>query len=392
MARLSHRDYDACSAVVRELYAEPSLSGFRRQLQPLLSRVVPNDYSSLNAFNKRRSQYSIQLYPNRPELDPLKPRFGATAHTHPFYDHITSGVPGPGKISDRATLREFRETAVYQEYYRHAGLRHQMFFFFHTADDGTNSGIGLSRWHRDFSERDRSVLAFLLPHIQQAYTNALLAGEARFTLDALGEGLDSLRRTVLLCRPDGFIRWSNPLAREWLREFFPEFDSNSKKLPTRLQEWINRRRTNLNVGLSAISDLQLYAATGYRLVAYCVASKGGDFLIALARERAGIAPEAVKAFDLTARETELLFWLSEAKTNPEIAAILGISPRTIHKHAEHLFAKLRVNNRLEAQRMGLELRKIWQPSGDAFCQVKGRRSGLLRTSWPRAGHIDFSSR
>jgi DNA-binding CsgD family transcriptional regulator len=37
---------------------------------------------------------------------------------------------------------------------------------------------------------------------------------------------------------------------------------------------------------------------------------------------------------------------------------LGISWRTIAKHMEHLFAKLEVENRLEAQRVGLELRRI----------------------------------
>ena len=72
----------------------------------------------------------------------------------------------------------------------------------------------------------------------------------------------------------------------------------------------------------------------------------------------GIDPATSAALGLTGREAEILFWISESKTNPEIATVLGISPRTIHKHVEHLFAKLNVANRLEAQRLGLELRRI----------------------------------
>ena len=51
---------------------------------------------------------------------------------------------------------------------------------------------------------------------------------------------------------------------------------------------------------------------------------------------------------LTGREGEVLGWLAEGKRNDEIALILGISPRTVHKHVEHLFAKLGVETRTAA--------------------------------------------
>ena len=80
-------------------------------------------------------------------------------------------------------------------------------------------------------------------------------------------------------------------------------------------------------------------------------------MLALIRERMEIDPATARLHGLTPREAEILFWISEAKTRPEIGAILGISWRTIGKHMEHLFAKLGVENRLEAQRLGLELRR-----------------------------------
>ena len=51
---------------------------------------------------------------------------------------------------------------------------------------------------------------------------------------------------------------------------------------------------------------------------------------------------------LTARETEVLFWLSRGKTNRDIAEILEIKPATVGKHLEHIYPKLGVENRTSA--------------------------------------------
>jgi len=51
---------------------------------------------------------------------------------------------------------------------------------------------------------------------------------------------------------------------------------------------------------------------------------------------------------LTARETEVLYWLALGKTNRDIGAILEMSPRTVNKHLEHIYEKLGVETRVAA--------------------------------------------
>ncbi len=51
---------------------------------------------------------------------------------------------------------------------------------------------------------------------------------------------------------------------------------------------------------------------------------------------------------LTAREREVLQWLSGGKTNRDIGCILGISPRTVQKHLEKMYEKLGVETRTAA--------------------------------------------
>jgi DNA-binding CsgD family transcriptional regulator len=51
---------------------------------------------------------------------------------------------------------------------------------------------------------------------------------------------------------------------------------------------------------------------------------------------------------LTRRENEILEWVADGKTNPEIAAILGIAPTTVRRHLEYVYAKLGVHIRTAA--------------------------------------------
>ena len=77
----------------------------------------------------------------------------------------------------------------------------------------------------------------------------------------------------------------------------------------------------------------------------------GRILLLMHEEIFGAASERLEALGLTHREAEVLYWLSEGKTNPEIGQVLGMSRRTVDKHTEHIFAKLGVETRAAATRV-----------------------------------------
>jgi DNA-binding NarL/FixJ family response regulator len=58
---------------------------------------------------------------------------------------------------------------------------------------------------------------------------------------------------------------------------------------------------------------------------------------------------------LTPRATETLLWLSQGKTNPDIATILGITESTVKKHVQEIFEKLGVETRGAATVRALEV-------------------------------------
>ena len=51
---------------------------------------------------------------------------------------------------------------------------------------------------------------------------------------------------------------------------------------------------------------------------------------------------------VTEREAEVLLWIARGKSNRDIAEILSLSPRTVNKHLEQIYAKLGVENRTSA--------------------------------------------
>jgi DNA-binding CsgD family transcriptional regulator len=67
-----------------------------------------------------------------------------------------------------------------------------------------------------------------------------------------------------------------------------------------------------------------------------------------------LEPRLSRRYDklLSDRETECLEWIALGKSNPEIAALLGLSPETVKEHVQSLFQKLKVNGRAHAVSRG----------------------------------------
>lgn len=113
----------------------------------------------------------------------------------------------------------------------------------------------------------------------------------------------------------------------------------SGALPVRLPEELTRRRGENQVIPSREPTRQ--PALSVRRVSLPVQSHSILLVSEDEEENSLTAP-------LTPREKEVRYWLSQGKSNEEIAVILGISPHTVKNHLNHLFDKLGVSNRYAA--------------------------------------------
>ena len=51
---------------------------------------------------------------------------------------------------------------------------------------------------------------------------------------------------------------------------------------------------------------------------------------------------------LTLREREVMHWVSQGKSNWEVAQLLGCGEQTVKKHRQRIYRKLGVENRMTA--------------------------------------------
>lgn len=65
--------------------------------------------------------------------------------------------------------------------------------------------------------------------------------------------------------------------------------------------------------------------------------------------------QPLESLGLTPREAEVLLWIAQGKSNPDIAIILGAAEGTVRKHVEHILEKLAVENRGAAAMHALEV-------------------------------------
>jgi CheY-like chemotaxis protein/DNA-binding CsgD family transcriptional regulator len=175
--------------------------------------------------------------------------------------------------------------------------------------------------------------------------NQELAEEIELRLDAEKQLETSLEQALLIADQQGKVLFATGQARILLNTFFAE--GSGKKLPNELQSWLSGPESHR-------PKLVTHRKRGEIEVDHFALSKSGNLSLLRMEHRNGDnGPKALLALGVTAREAEVLYWMSEGKTNPEIAIIIDASLNTVKKHAINLFAKLGVETRTAAARLAL---------------------------------------
>lgn len=146
---------------------------------------------------------------------------------------------------------------------------------------------------------------------------------------------------IAMLATDGVrLLWANAAAHQLLRELRADAMVEGDVMSTPLNEMLQLRRNQ---------DECLIALAGGILRARRVSESDYDVtIVALSRSEPSPGISNWNPPQLTAREGEVLLWVSRGKTNRDIADILGMSPRTVNKHLEHIFEKLGVETRTAA--------------------------------------------
>lgn len=236
-----------------------------------------------------------------------------------FFREAVCAQPGTTiSVSDLMSRKKLEATAIYREF----GAKHRVEWSLGTVLIEPLSSLNefITVWRKDaerpFSEAERAIKQFLMPHLAESYRNCRL-------LHLLENGRRESASCWALCNSDGILvdahrRFAGMVKSEW-----PAW--NSAELPAAMRKQVVAGKDYLGRQLA----IQARPLSGY--------------LYLEARPKSAVD-------QLSRREREVANHYAEGRTYVEIATLLGLAPATVRNLISRAFQKLVVNNKAELVR------------------------------------------
>lgn len=342
LLELDSADCQAVIDALHELYRARDLAAFPRVALRVLRRLVPTVFSSYNELNLRTGGVVTVFDPEEAlmRVGPYLSLIAQYESQHPLLmQYQTTGAGDAQTISDFVTWDEWQKREIYRNVMKPIGVGESMSFAVHSSTL-TLAFFVLSRELPDFTPRDRAVCNLLRPHLTQALENAQTFTAARAVATLVTGAISTLQYGLVIADSEGHVRHANDFANELLDRYFPGPAEQPRKLPNVVIAWL---KENLRNALLPITPFRLGRSEANLRVR--LAERETDCVLLL--EETGPQPDARRLVQLglSPREAEVLYWVTQGKSNEQVASILGISRRTIDKHLENVYTKLGVEAR-----------------------------------------------
>jgi len=337
MTTLAPTEYELLLDCIRQLHSLPDLPSLRTWLlDSALPRLLPSDWLAYNEVDLQAPEKFLALV--RPENKAiwkrLQPVFAGLAHQHPLIIRQMHSENFPvHKISDFLSQDEFHQLELYQEFYRHLEVEYQIALTIR-MEPARVTAFALSRRDRDYTESDRTILELLRPHLVVAFNRFDLIGHFKLALADDLLAFNQLAASTIIINPQGRILYHAGPGLHWLGATSPGF------VPAEIIDWVKSHPPDA----SGQTRRWTRAACEIVIRAVPTANRERLLLVLTLKSEGALAPKPHPP-GLTKREKEVAHWISEGKTNAEIAVILGISPRTVDKHIEHIYERFEVESR-----------------------------------------------
>jgi DNA-binding CsgD family transcriptional regulator len=344
---LTANDYRAGLGVVQQLAAARGSGDFARRGVELLGRLVASEITTLSVCDLASGRRTVVGVPAGAIAAADRAAFDRHFSEHPLVRHHTGGERDAHRISDSVPFARFRHSALYSDYYLRVGIDHALAVPL-LVDERLLVSFVLNRRRRDFSDRERALLDLLVPSLAQLYEHMLALDRAK----VVSHGIDDLARAVqvgsIRLGPDGAVRQFSPRAAEQALRLWGVGLRRGGLLPEALSALLARPLRCASVA-STFPPLARSTIGGRLTVrTYPTVDPAGGLLLLLEEEQGAAPQAAVRRWPLSPREHEVMRWVAAGKTDRDIGHILGISPRTVHKHLQRAYGKLGVETRTAA--------------------------------------------
>lgn len=324
---LPERELQGLLEILGEVHHAEDLPGFRAALLDVLPRVIPNACTSYNELGADGTPLVTLVNPVPPQS--IMDAWGRLGHQNPLVlQYLRTRDPRATRMSDVIAMERFRQLELYREVFVPLGVEHQMAVTL-PAPPTLVIGVVVAD-ARDFTDPQKRMLDLARPHLIQAHANAALRERLHGVLAAVEAGLDDGGEALVVADAGGRVAFATAAGRAALRSLGGE------------------EALRALVDGAAPANTVAETAGGPLLVRRLSRVRGAPSVLVFERPARGASRELLQGLGLSPREAEVLQQMMRGRTTADIAMTLSISPRTIHKHAERIYDKLGVHDRIAA--------------------------------------------
>jgi DNA-binding CsgD family transcriptional regulator len=384
MAELTAQTTHTLLNCIGDLYRTATLEQFPLQVLDNVKQIVGSDLSYCVTFQNQAIEI---LTPNMDAFDHAN-YTPAYFQQHPVLNHhLRTNDWSAFKCSDFLTEREYhRCDALYEYVYATAAI--EDFFVFSIPDAAAtpnprswslqsmiwepdslarvqqlsqqhrslgNLGILLNRHQRNFTEHDRTLLNLIRPHIHYAYRNLQHWTNLQSQIDQLTALTEVVG--IITLSPDRQIQQLTQRAVRLLEQYFPDEWINRQQLPESLHQYCQQAIATIlqaDLGHPSMPPLERLQNNSRLIIRLITPPQTTEILLTLEEYvTSSLSIASFRAIGLTKRESEIMFYLTEGKTNKEIAACLNRKPLTVKKHLDSIYPKLNAHDRTQAVAIAL---------------------------------------
>jgi DNA-binding CsgD family transcriptional regulator/PAS domain-containing protein len=345
--------------LIGNAHAFEDLDDFRDGIPVLLREFVPADVASYNEMDEDPLGSWWTTDPLLQVSPEMATTFKELAGENPVLAYMRRTRDGrPYRISDFLTRAEYHRLPLYREFYGKIEAEYQCAFTVPSRPPVV-IGLALTRARADFTDREVGGLAAARPHLIQAYRNAELAAAREATIAALEAGLEQVGTAVIVVDRYGRVDLATPAGRRLLGGRLGE---GPQRLAREVTAALAARR---ETGTPPTEPLLVDGPDGPLSLRVLGGPEGGSEMLVIEPEVSGLSVPALEGLGLTRRQAEALRWVALGRRGPDIAKLMGLSPRTVEKHLQGAYLKLGVSGASEAAATAWAAVGVRLPSQDS---------------------------
>lgn len=345
--RVTHTDLERVLLSVNQLAADSSPESLPERTFSAVKNLVAADVISFEGFGTDNYYEGPLWYaPVENVTDEMLAAIGEYVFDHPCFNGDTvQQLKESVRISDYVTLPEFKRTTIYNEFFRLLGTDRQLVSGLHISQKLTIT-CSMCRLQKDYTDRDCRVFDLLTPHLTAAFRQASFIHRLNFEAKEMRTAIEFARLAVVTIDHRMRMQMETPTAAKLLAQYF---SGDSSGLPEELIRYVKHHLAIFTGDEFYLPPAPFEKMTSAgKLIARLIFNSEARTTMLLLKEVSNSSSKDYQSLGLTNRESEVLLRISHGKTDGEIAELLKISVRTVHKHVENIFIKLGVETRTAA--------------------------------------------